>query len=109
MIQPEVILDLSDEVESFIDLQSSVENDIIEITVTNTYDDGLEVEENIDEVLIAFGAHFIDSFVELFINDGILDEDIPAEGKKNIEKRKGVKYVLDQLKAISTSAKGEEW
>lgn len=103
----ETILSLDDEIESFMDIQST-DQDIIEIEVKTTFLNNIETSETIDIILNEFGIHFLESFIEMFLNDGILDTDIPAEGKINLEKRKGIKYVLDHIKAIVQEAKNEQ-
>lgn len=113
MTEPEVILRIDDEVESFMDLKEvsdvEVENvEILEVLSITKYTDGTETVENMENILTDFGIHLIDSFVEIFMNDGILDYSMPPDNKRSFEKRKGVKYVLDQLKVISKEAKEKE-
>lgn len=107
MMYPEAILTLSEEIDSFVELQN-VDDDVLEIAVVTKLLNNVETVESVDVVLSKFGIDFIESFIEIFLNDGLLDTDMPAEGNKNLEKRKGVKYILDHLKAIVLEAKGEE-
>lgn len=107
MKYPEIIISLDDEVESFIDMQST-DQDIVEVEVITKFMNNIEASETVDVILGEFGIHFLESLVEVFINDGVLDTDIPAKGKRNLEKRKGVKYILDHIKAIIQEAKGDQ-
>ena len=105
----ETILNLSEEADSYIELASQVDGiyELESSVVTTMYSDGDTIEEELEIKLVEFSVTFIDSFVKLFLDGEVLDENMPIGTTKSIERRKGMKYVLDHLKAISAEAKEE--
>ena len=100
----EIILNLEEAAQSFVEFKQ-MDDDITDISITSTYGTDTIVTEEIEDVLVEFGVEFLENFIEVFINDRILDEDMPSDDPKSLEKRKGVKYVIDHLKAIAHESK----
>jgi len=78
------------------------------ITINIDADNGTQISVPIDEFLQNYTVEILEHIVETIENDKDCDTDVPAT-LPNLEKRKGMKYVLDILKYVIKDHKNDMW